>query len=338
MNKRKIIIIGLALVLAGGLFWAWQGTGVRSASWSFIQTDWSGGASTTAVAVHPGDAEGWDYYYSADSAVATDTPGQISLASTTSEWTQTTDADFSAGTFSGTAATSGKIVLLKPAGVSCGAGAECLGGYCSSVNGCGSCSGTVEDADANSYGVVKIGEQCWMAENLNVGVYATSTNTGTNHSDVSNNGIIEKYCYDNNTARCATDGGLYDWNEMMGYVTTAGVQGICPAGWHIPTDNEWYVLESGLATQACSASRSDWGCAPAGSELLSGGTSGFKALLAGYRNATGSFFNRGSYAGFWSSSESSSNARYRNLSSGNSPVRRNTDSKVYGFSVRCLKD
>ncbi|MBE0641364.1 MAG: hypothetical protein IH599_04965, partial [Bacteroidales bacterium] len=116
------------------------------------------------------------------------------------------------------------------------------------------CGDTLTDMrDGKKYPTVPIGTQCWMAKNLNVGTMVNSVNTGSNHSDMSNNGIIEKYCYSNDTNLCSVYGGLYDWNEMMGYVTTSAVQGICPSGWHIPTDAEWCNLTTFLdASVNCS--------------------------------------------------------------------------------------
>ncbi len=92
---------------------------------------------------------------------------------------------------------------------------------------------TVTDADGNVYPTVQIGDQCWMAENIRVG---TMINAPT---DQSNNGITEKYCYENDPTNCDTYGGLYQWNEMMAYNDTIpNLQGICPDGWHIPNTDE----------------------------------------------------------------------------------------------------
>ena len=333
---KKFILLGVLVfaIIGAVIFYHFQI--VRSAVYGWVQTDWSGGASTTAVASHPGDETGWTNYYSKDDVISTSTPGEISLSSTTASWVETTDADFNAGAFDNTFASSSAVWLKKPTGVSCSYSVECTGGYCNPNNICDVCDNFTYSSQ--TYAVVMIGEQCWMAENLNVGDYATSTDTGSTHSDVSDNSQIEKYCYNNDTANCDTDGGLYDWNEMMGYVTTEGAQGICPAGWHIPTDAEWYRLENGLATESCSASRSGWECAPAGVNLKENGNTGFEALLAGSRNSHGSFYVRGSYAHFWSSSESDNNARGRRLYSGSFAVIRISYGKVDGFSVRCLKD
>ena len=99
------------------------------------------------------------------------------------------------------------------------------------------------DADNNSYSIVQIGTQVWMAENMNVGVRVGSSQLQTN------NGIIEKYCYNDSTENCTKYGGLYQWDEMMQYVTTQGSQGICPAGWHLPTDEEWTTLTTYLGNE-----------------------------------------------------------------------------------------
>ena len=95
-----------------------------------------------------------------------------------------------------------------------------------------------DSRDGQSYNTVQIANQCWMAQNLNVG-------SKINGSDEqSNNGTIEKYCYNNDAANCAVYGGLYQWDELMNYLTSSnatpsGRQGICPDGWHIPSEAEW---------------------------------------------------------------------------------------------------
>jgi uncharacterized protein (TIGR02145 family) len=184
-----------------------------------------------------------------------------------------------------------------------------------------------------------------MASNMNVGVMLASGAT-----EPADNGITEKWCYDNDPAICATDGGLYNWNEAMQYVTTEGAQGICPTGWHLPTDAEYMAMEeclgmcsgTGIGPPKCSGA-TGWRGTDQGSKLsmftLNGNnSSGFSLLLAGYRLTDGSFFIRSSYARIWSSSESGGSAWHRDLYSGYATVSRNANAKAYGFSVRCLKD
>ncbi len=93
------------------------------------------------------------------------------------------------------------------------------------------------------YNTVLIGNQCWISENLNIGMRIDGVNNQTN------NGILEKYCYNNIEDSCDVYGGLYQWDEMMQYTTTEGVQGICPTGWHLPTDDEWRSLDVFLGTE-----------------------------------------------------------------------------------------
>ena len=94
------------------------------------------------------------------------------------------------------------------------------------------CGDTLIDyRDGQQYPTILIGSQCWLAKNLNVGI---KINNGS--LSPSNNGIIEKYCYNNDTNYCNTYGGLYEWNEMMQYSLIESSQGICPCGWHIPSD------------------------------------------------------------------------------------------------------
>ena len=85
------------------------------------------------------------------------------------------------------------------------------------------------------YHTTKIGIQCWMSENLNVGKWTD----GSQMQKEGNNGVIEKYCYGNDFVQCDYWGGLYQWDELMGYLETSGVQGICPPGWHVPSIQDW---------------------------------------------------------------------------------------------------
>ncbi len=194
---------------------------------------------------------------------------------------------------------------------------------------------TVADADNNIYNTVKIGTQCWMASNLKVGTRIIGTQESLNNS------ITEKYCYDDININCTTDGGLYQWDEAMNYSTTEGAQGICPASWNIPSDAQQYILENFLKDtgQTCDASRNGQGCSTAGIKLKSGGSSGFNSILVGTRDVSGWFQDRTLHAGFWSSSRSGdSSVWWRYLSSGDTTVFREPDSRFFGFSVRCLKN
>jgi uncharacterized protein (TIGR02145 family) len=201
--------------------------------------------------------------------------------------------------------------------------------------------------DGKVYPTVQIGDQCWMAKNLNIGAKITGI------TEQSNNGVIEKYCYGDDDANCNTYGGLYQWAEMVQYlngatntatwspVPTGNVHGLCPTGWHIPSDAEWTTLTTYLGGESV-----------AGGKLKEAGTthwqtpnegatneSGFTALPAGYRYNDGTFSNIGNFGYWWSSTENyTSSAWRRNVIYSYGIVYRIGSSKSYGFSVRCLRD
>jgi uncharacterized protein (TIGR02145 family) len=208
------------------------------------------------------------------------------------------------------------------------------------------CGSQITYMDQN-YNTVLIGDQCWMAENLNVG---TRINGSQNMSD---NGTIEKYCYDDNEAYCNEYGGLYQWDEMMQYAINLDVQGICPDGWRLPTDDEWIILEGTVDSQyGVSSSEWDgqgWRGYDAGKNLKSTSgwysngngtdTFGYSVLPGGCRYSNGylSYLTFSAY--FWSSGEYNSDGAWgRHLYYFGDEVYRYNYSKSYGFSVRCLKD
>ncbi|MCD4737228.1 MAG: fibrobacter succinogenes major paralogous domain-containing protein, partial [Bacteroidales bacterium] len=196
--------------------------------------------------------------------------------------------------------------------------------------------------DGKSYQTVLIGTQCWMAENMNIGTMLIS---GNNQTD---NALFEKYCDNNNTSNCDTYGGLYQWDEAMQYTTTPGVQGICPAGWHLPTDDEWCLLENYVDAGTVSCTETGWRGTDSGLNLKStsgwysagngSGLYGFMALPGGYSHTNGSFGQLTYHAHFWSSVENGSSAWKRNLYYNSDEVNRTTNPKTYGHSVRCIKD
>ena len=135
----------------------------------------------------------------------------------------------------------------------------------------------------------------------------------------------------------------------MEYATTQGVKGICPGGWHLPSDDEWCTLTTYI-DQTVNCNATGWNGTDAGYKMKSttgwysnGNGSdayGFKGLPGGYRGSSGgSFTNLGYYGNWWASSEySGSYAWYRSLGYGNHGVDRYSYYKEGGFSVRCLQD
>jgi len=190
------------------------------------------------------------------------------------------------------------------------------------------------------YKIVKIGSDYWLAENLNAGTMIDSL------QDPTDNGIIEKYCYSNSDSLCDTYGGLYTWDEMMDYQPSdiefvGTTQGICPVGWHLPTDEEWNVLV-------------EWngGAEEAGGRLKDTGTvhwlspntdatnaTGFTALPGGGIGIENSFDKIGKVAVFWSATEFNGLDSWRQkLTCISGEILRETREKDRGHSVRCLID
>jgi uncharacterized protein (TIGR02145 family) len=279
-----------------------------------------------------------------------------------------TEYDASANTDDGSCATLAVNGCTDPTAFNYNASANTDDGSCSAVvNGCtdplyteydpsantddGSCAtlapplgwscGDPLEYGGQSYATVQIGTQCWMAENLNIGTRINGSYTQTDNT------IIEKYCNDDNIANCATYGGLYQWNEMTQYEPTYiqdTFQGVCPTGWHLPSDTEWTTLTTTLggtgsntgSKMADDAALWNNGALESDPEF---GTSGLAVLPAGYRYPNGSFHPLGFNANLWSSTESGSRGWLRYLNYGSTGVYpNNTYDKDFGFSVRCLKD
>ena len=191
------------------------------------------------------------------------------------------------------------------------------------------CPGTVEYS-GQIYNTVEIGDQCWLKENLNVGVMVDGS------LDQTDNGTVEKYCDDNSNANCTTYGGLYQWNETMQYSTIEGSQGICPVGWHIPTLAEYNTLITSVGGDGNALKEVGQGTgAGAGTN-----TSGFSALLAGVcLPGSNPFGSLGIDGIFWSSTEYGTITAYiLPLSNIDNVIEVHEFVKRDGVSVRCIKD
>jgi uncharacterized protein (TIGR02145 family) len=196
---------------------------------------------------------------------------------------------------------------------------------------------TYED---QTYNTVQIGNHCWFKENLNLGTIIDGGNNQLNNS------IIEKYCYNNDPANCAIYGGLYQWDEMMQYTTQPGSQGICPNGWHIPTDEEWCETTQYI-DPTVNCEWEDWSGTDVGTKMKSttgwnsGGngsnSSGFTALPGG--GNLNPFFYLGLAARFWTSTQFDFDESWdRMLRTDYNNISRGYFDKEYGFSVRCVLD
>jgi len=211
-------------------------------------------------------------------------------------------------------------------------------------------SGTfIDSRDGNEYNWVQIGDQVWMAENL---AYLPSVNMVADGSEDAAGSYYYVYGYDGTnvadakaTDNYATYGVLYNWTAAMdgeasSTTNPSGIQGVCPAGWHLPSDAEWTELTDYLGGTGAGGKLKETGTTHWNSPNT-GATNeiGFTALPGGRRSYTGTFYDVGIYGFWWSATESSAtSAWYRFLSCYSSYVSRGNYGKEVGFSVRCLRD
>ncbi len=186
--------------------------------------------------------------------------------------------------------------------------------------------------EGQEYSTVMIGDQCWLKENLNVGTMIESCD------DMTDGGVIEKYCYDDDPDNCDIYGGLYQWDAAMRYGTLPGSRGICPPGFHIPTDHEWQVLHDFLGDEPAGMLKVVTHWEAPNSEATN--ISGFSALPGGYRGGACALFYVGGEEGrWWSSTEHSLNGAWRrSIYNDITTFPRNPNFKYYGLSVRCVRD
>ena len=205
------------------------------------------------------------------------------------------------------------------------------------------------DIDGNAYDTVVIGTQVWMSKNLRVSKYRNGDPIPTNLSNTTWSSTTSgAYAIYNNTmANDSIYGKLYNWYAV------ADPRGLCPVGWHVPSDAEWQTLETALGMPAAELNNTGGrGSAQnVGGKMKSvsplwlspntGATnsSGFSGLPGGYRDNLGSYDAVGYDGYWWSSTQSSATyAWYRFLYYANGNVYRLNYAKRYGFSVRCVRD
>lgn len=194
------------------------------------------------------------------------------------------------------------------------------------------CGAHIEYSD-NMYRTVLIGDRCWMRDNMNTG-----TRIKGSENALPANSSIEKYCHGNLDANCDQYGGLYQWAEAMQDDYGEKSRGICPEGWHIPSDAEWSMLIESLGDFAISGyqlkSVTGWYLNGNGND-----SSGFSALPGGDRDYDGTFMNLTRSTAFWTSTkEGQEYAFCRVLGFHFQNVYRNYYNRSSGFAVRCIKN
>ncbi len=225
---------------------------------------------------------------------------------------------------------------------------NCRSGAYSFYDLTGYCGDSITDTrDGKRYATVLIGNQCWMAQDLNIGARIDAPAFQTDNS------IVEKYCYDNLESNCDLWGGLYQWPELMGYTATPGTRGICPAGWHVPTDEEFKILEGNVDSQFGPGSKEwdkiGWRGFDAGVNLRAttgwsgngNGTDafGFHAVPNGTYSETAGFGGAYCCPNYTTSdSDAFGTPVIRHLNGDFQQITRNTNNTNDGSTLRCVKD
>ena len=222
---------------------------------------------------------------------------------------------------------------------------------------CATLASSCADAemDGYTYAVVEIGDQCWFAENLRTTVYAngdvipagltdgewTSATAGaTAVFGEGNSGCLD---YSPDIDACDDVQSLAEYGRLYNWYAVDDARGLCPSGWHVPTDGEWTDLEDYITSQGFDGtvgtalkSTTGWWDNGNGTDDF-----GFSALPGGYRNdssGAGYFYYAGSGGSWWSSSPDGGSAWHRSLYHGHPGIYRYASDPRFGFSVRCLRD
>jgi len=180
--------------------------------------------------------------------------------------------------------------------------------------------GFLTDIDGNRYRVIQIGSMTWMAENLRV----TRDKDGF---------PLQTYCYTDKVSKCEEFGHLYPWENALK---------ASPEGWRLPTSEDWKKLEIELGMDPDDALSFGWRGTDQGAQLKEGGSSGFDAMLSGYKDGIvlwdGRYFDIGYFGAFWSATEYDSlksvayfvYVTYDNVYKG-------SYDKTAALSIRCVK-
>jgi uncharacterized protein (TIGR02145 family) len=202
--------------------------------------------------------------------------------------------------------------------------------------------GTITDIDGNSYKTIQIGSQIWMAENLRVTKFKNNITIPNISDSLQWAGIYDNNTqahalayYQNDPSNNSVYGKLYNWHAAV------NTNGICPQGWHVPSDGEWTILTNFLGGESVAAGKmksvgiSYW----KSPNVEATNSSGFSALAGGLRYYYSSFDFLFDFGTWWSATADNTTrswARYLSYEYGS--VFRTSSIKENGFSIRCLKD
>ena len=232
----------------------------------------------------------------------------------------------------------------------------CAGTPAVAEDGSGPCEGVgTVTYHGYEYQLVEIGDQCWFAENLRNEHYANGDAIPGDLSDgewnSTTNGAMTVYGEGTSTVYNGSDdevSNLTDYGRLYNWYAVDDARGLCPSGWHVPTDGEFMTLEMELGMSESEANGTDWRGTDQGTQMKSSpedspswngtNSSGFSGLAGGNRYYDGDFYSGGNLGCFWSASAGGTYAWGRVLGGGYTEVVfRNNYYLRHGFSVRCLK-
>ncbi len=213
--------------------------------------------------------------------------------------------------------------------------------------------GEVLEYGGKNYTTAAVGGQCWITENLSI-----------TQDEIDRDCEIERYCYNNDGGMCGTYGGLYNFSSISCGLVAEGMQGICPLGWRIPTDDDWITLETEVGMPEGETRNYGFRGSNEGSKLAGRydlwrdgslrhsnlfGSSGFNALPGGYQPGFNIrlFYNLSESAIFWSSTQGNKDEEctfwepaymIREIVFDELKIRRDCHSRVGTAYVRCVRD
>ncbi len=198
----------------------------------------------------------------------------------------------------------------------------------------GSAQSSVTDIDGNSYQTVDIGSQTWIKENLKVTHYLNGDVIPTITDDA-------QWINLTSGATCNYHNVASDYGKLYNFFAVSDPRGLCPDGWHVPSDLDWTTLivycggEGTAGSVLKESGTTHWSAPNAGTT----NESGFTALPGGWRwYVSGSFSGQGDAGTWWSSTASNNDESYtREMYYDDNSVPSNTDKKIGGNSVRCVK-